>query len=180
MILINRFLETYGFDGVKGFFLSLFPSFKYDTAAVTIPASVVLAVISELLGVSPFIVVVMFLAVLVETVTGIRASKKQGGHFESFKFSRCVIKVFVWVFLFFMFHSFSKDMGTHPGNWIYQCGVWVFDVLHVTTMIYFVIEYATSILENLAVLDDKPKETLVMAIGQVFDSVVSKFKSGKR
>lgn len=177
MTLINRFLATYGFSGIKDFLLSLFPSFKYGMQDYTLSFSVLLAVISEVLGMSPFIVLVMFMAVIIETMTGIRASKKQGGHFESFKFSRCIIKVFVWVFLFFMFHSFSKDMQTRSDNWIYFFGVLVFDVLHVTTMIYFVIEYVTSILENLAVLDGKPKESLVMAMSGMFNSFVSKVKT---
>lgn len=180
MLLINRFFATYGFDGIKGFLLSLFPSFKYGTQELTLSLSVALAVISEALGISPIIILVMFMAVIIETMTGIRASKKQGGHFESFKFSRCIIKVFVWVFLFFIFHSFAKDMQTKSDNWIYLCGVWVFDILNVTTMIYFVIEYVTSILENLAVLDGKPKETLVVAISQIFDSMVSRFKTLKK
>ena len=67
--MINRFLETYGFDGIKGFLLSLFPSFKYGVAGQTISISAVLAVVSEWLGISPFLVLVMFLAVVVETWT---------------------------------------------------------------------------------------------------------------
>lgn len=180
MYMINRFLLTYGFDGMRGFLLSLFPSFRYGQQTCTLSVSAVLAVISELLGISPVIVLVMFFAVVVETLSGIAASKKLGGHFESFKFSRCVIKVCVWVFLFFMFHAFGKDMETRSDNWIYLCGVWVFDILHVTTMIYFVIEYVTSILENLAVLDGKPKETLVVAISEIFSSMLSRFKSLKK
>lgn len=178
--MINRFLETYGFDGIKGFLLSLFPSFKYGVAGQTISVSAVLAVVSEWLGISPFLVLVMFLAVVVETWTGYKASKKQGGHFESVKFSRCIIKVFIWVTLFFIFHSFAKDMQSHEDNWIYLSGVYAFEVLHVTTMFYFAIEYTTSILENLAVLDGKPKESLVVAIGSMFESLFSKLKGGRR
>ena len=50
--MINRFLDTYGFDGIKGFLLSLFPSFKYGVAGQTISASAVLGFISSLLGMS--------------------------------------------------------------------------------------------------------------------------------
>ena len=44
MRFINHFLETYGFDGVKGFFLSLFPSFKYDIQVPVLTGSALLAV----------------------------------------------------------------------------------------------------------------------------------------
>ncbi len=174
---INRLLATYGFVGIQDFLLSLFPSFKYGVQGYTLSLSAVVAVVSELLGMSPMLVLVMLVAVIVETTTGISASKKMGGHFESFKFSRCVFKVFVWVLLFFIFHCFAQDMAHHENSWIYQCGVWIFDVLHVTTMVYFVIEYVTSILENLAVLDGKPKEALVVALTDLFDSMLNRFKN---
>lgn len=175
--MITKFLASYGFSSFKDFLLSLFPSFKYGIQSWTLTFSAVMAVISELLGCSPVIVLVMFFSVIVETVTGIRASRKLGQPFESFKFSRCVLKVFIWVFLLYMFHSFAMDMHDKADNWIYLIGEFVFDVLHVTTMFYFVIEYSTSILENLAVLDGKPKEALVMAVSDVFTSVVDRFKS---
>lgn len=178
--MINQFLQTYGFDGIKGFLLSLFPSFKYGIAGQTISISAVFGVVASWLGMSPFLIPVMLMAVLVETWTGFKASKKQGGHFESVKFSRCVIKVFIWVFLFFVFHSFAMDMHSHEDNWIYLVGAFVLDAIHVTAMVYFVMEYTVSILENLAVLDGKPKETLVVAIGAMFDSMVDKLKGGKK
>lgn len=178
--MVNRFLCTYGFAGIKGFLLSLFPSFKYEMAGHTITASAILGFISNLLGFSPFIVPIMFFAVLIETWSGIKASIKQGEPFESIKFSRCVIKVFIWVSLFFMFNCFALDMQTHEGSWVHQAGSYIFELLHVATMVYFVIEYATSILENLAVLDGKPKEALVVAIGSMFDHLIDKLKGGRK
>lgn len=176
--MIERFFSTYGFDGIKGFALSLFPSFKYGNQATVLSISTVLAIVGQWLGVSPAIVLVMFIAVLVETFTGIRASKKQGIDFESFRFSRCIVKVFIWVFLFFMFHSFAADLGNKSG-WVFLLGGVFFDILHLATMIYFCIEYATSILENLAVLDGKPKETFINAIGSLFSSLIDKLKNLK-
>ena len=61
-----------------------------------------------------------------------------------------------------------------------MCGVYVFEVLHVTTMLYFVMEYTTSILENFAVLDGKPKETLVVAIGNMFERFFDRLKGGRK
>ena len=177
--MINRFLDTYGFDGLKGFLLSLFPSFKYGVAGQTLSVSAILGFISSLLGISAFLIPVMFVAVVIETWTGIKASKKQGIPFESIRFSRCVIKVFIWVSLFFMFHSFAMDMQTHD-DWVHVAGFYFFEILHVATMMYFVIEYSTSILENLAVLDGKPKETLVVAFGAMFDNFISKMKGGRK
>lgn len=179
MSYIERFLATYGFDGIKDFLLSLFPSFKYGTQVPAFSLSVTVAIVSEFLGISPVLVVVMFMAVIVETTTGRKASKKRGEPFESFKFSRCVIKVFVWCFLFFMFHSFSKDMQMHD-SWIFLLGVIFFDIVHVATMVYFCVEYGTSILENLAMLDGKPKDTLIVAMSDVWISLINRFKTLKK
>lgn len=173
---INHLLLSYGFASGREFLLSIFPSFKYGTSSISIPISFVFGLVSTWLGISPCIVLVMFAAVLVETVTGIRASKKQGEPFESFKFSRCVIKVALWVFLFFMFHQFALDAEAKAGHWVWALSGFLFDVLHATTMVYFVVEYGTSILENLAVLDGKPKESLIIAITDSFKSIVSNFK----
>lgn len=178
MNFITKFLDSYGFDGPKDFLFSLFPSFRYGIQIPAISLSAVVAVFSEFLGFSPVIVFVMFMAVIVETLTGIRASTKSGHPFESFKFSRCIIKVVIWCFLFFMFHSFSNDMAEKTG-WMFAMGVVLFDIMHVTTMVYFCVEYGTSILENFAVLDGKPKETLINAIKETCTSMINQFKSHK-
>lgn len=172
----NQLLLSYGFSSCRDFLLSVFPSFKYGTSTISIIVSAILGLLSTWLGISPCIIMVMLAAVLVETMTGIRASKKQGEPFESFKFSRCVIKVALWVFLFFMFHQFSLDAETKVGHWVWALAGFLFDVLHATTMVYFVVEYGTSILENLAVLDGKPKDSLIVAITDGFKSIVSSFK----
>ncbi len=168
---LKRFLQSYGFGDVRYFCLSLFPSFKYGTQTASLTASVVLGAVSEFLGLTPLLVVVMFLAVLVETLTGTRASLKRGEPFESWKFSRCVLKVMVWVFLLFMFHQFSLELQVRSG-WVFACGGLMFQVIQVVTMVYFCIEYATSILENMAVLDGKPKTVYVERLKEVFGAFV--------
>ena len=70
-------------------------------------------------------------------------------------------------------------MQMHDG-WVFLLGVIFFDVIHVATMVYFCIEYGTSILENLAVIDGKPKETLIVAMSDVWTSLISKFKNLKQ
>ena len=165
---------------MRCFCLSLFPSFKYGTQTSSLTASAVLGAVSEFLGLTPVLVVVMFLAVLVETLTGTKASLKRGEPFESWKFSRCVLKVMVWVFLLFMFHQFSRELGGRIG-WVFAMGGVMFQVIQVMTMVYFCIEYATSILENLAVLDGKPKTVYVERLKVFFcgfmDYLMSVFKT---
>ena len=174
--MIDRFLLTYGFDGEKGFALSLFPSFKYGNQAPVITSSIILGAFGQWMGFTPALVLVMFIIILIEMISGIWASKKQGHTFESFKFSRLIIKLFIWVSLFFMFHNFSASMAAKPGL-VFSMGVLVFDICTVMTMVFFCIEYATSILENLAVIDGKPKATFINAIGSIFTALINLFKS---
>ena len=54
---------------------------------------------------------------------------------------------------------------------IHTLGYYVFTVMKVVTMVYFCVEYATSILENLAVIDGKPKDTLVNSMWNMFGKI---------
>ncbi|MEG1861001.1 MAG: phage holin family protein [Bacteroidaceae bacterium] len=175
MNYLRWFLCSYGFDSPREFWLSVFPSFKYNTQGIAFSLSVAVAVVSEFLGLSPLIVAAMFAGVVVETITGIRASGILKQPFESFRFSRCVIKVFIWCFLFFLLHCFSKEMTGREG-WMFSVGRMMFDVMYVTTMIYFCVEYVTSILENLAVIDGKPKDTLINAMKDAFEVMFDNLK----
>ena len=169
-MIFQKLLSTYGFDSGHQFLLSLFPSFKYGVQQMSITLSIVSGCIANFLGLTPALVVAMFMAVVVETVSGLKASKKRGEPFESFKFSRCIIKVFVWVTLIYILHSFAIEMVSGESA-IHTLGYYVFTVMKVVTMVYFCVEYATSILENLAVIDGKPKDTLVNSMWNMFGKI---------
>lgn len=53
-------------------------------------------------------------------------------------------------------------------------GAWFFDVLTVILMIAFVVENATSILENLATIDNRDKSYYIDMVKQVASSAVSR------
>lgn len=160
---ITRFIGTYGFTTSEDFIRSLCPSFRYNIQGVTIPFSIFTALVSSLMGVGPVVILAMLISVIVETWTGIKASHVRGGHFETFKFSRCIIKLFIWLVIVFIVNSFSNDCAERAG-WIYSIGVVFFDFVKMAVLTYFVVEYVASILENLAVIDGKPKEALIYAL----------------
>ena len=179
MNILNQILQSYDFDGVHGLALSLFPSFKYDLQNITIPISIVLGVFCKLVGITPIIILAMFVAVMVEVLSGTKASKKEGHPFESYRFSRCVLKVFIWISLFFIFHCFAMDMHAKSSNWVYLIGEYFFEITHVTCMIFFVIEYTVSIMENLAVIDGKPKDAFINTLHEYFKALTDNFKNHK-
>lgn len=174
--IVSRFLQSYGYGSIKEFSLSLCPSFKYNLQMPTSIISITLALASKYLGIGPVIVFAMFVAVVVETVSGIYASKKTGIDFESFRFSRCVIKVSIWMVLIFIANSFSLECASRDG-WIDRLGEVFFDIVRLFVLIYFAIEYIVSILENLAVIDGKPKTTFIESLQSLTGTIVELLKS---
>jgi hypothetical protein len=173
-----RFLASYGYSSVEEFLLSLFPSFRYNTQSIAFSLSFVAAIFDQLFGIGPLLAFAMVLAVLVETWTGIHASKKKGIPFESFRFSRCVLKVAVWYSLLFITHAFEADYSDKPG---FFAGTAHFFFSFVFTVIlsYFLVEYVTSILENVGVITGKGKESLINAIRDAWTNMISKLNHRK-
>lgn len=173
---ITKFLHNYDYASIKEFALSLCPSFKYNLQMPTSAISIVLAFSSKYLGIGPVIALAMFVAVLAETFTGIQASKKLGKKFESFRFSRCIIKVAIWMILVFIANSFAIECEERTA-WIDALGATFFDIVRLFILIYFVIEYLISILENLAVIDGKPKTEFTDALQALWETLVEFCKS---
>lgn len=164
---IRRFLSTYGWVSNKEFMLSLFPSAKYGFIGGSISFSAVYAMFIHFLGISPALIPAIVIIVVTEIWTGIRASAKQGKCFESFKFSRCVIKLSIWFVLFTSVQSFRNEFEL--GETVAEnLGFLFFDVLKLLFMVLFVIENATSIMENEAVLDGKDKSTYIEYVKTLF------------
>lgn len=172
---IQWLVGTYAYNDVKEFLLSLFPSFKYGIQGLTISLSFLAAVINEFIGIGPALAIAMLLAIIMETSTGLYASHKTGISFESSKFSRCIIKITFWYSLLYFTHSFSNDCASHTGI-VYAFAVYFFDFIQILILVYFFIEYITSILENFAVIDGKPKDTLILAIKDSWQILLDKFK----
>lgn len=175
LLYITKFLHSYGYTSIKDFALSLCPSFKYNLQMPSTLISLILAFSSKYLGIGPLIVLTMFVAVLTETITGIQASKKLGQKFESFRFSRCVLKVTIWMVLVFVANSFALECESR-GTFLDQIGAVFFDIVRLFVLIYFVIEYFISILENLAVIDGKPKTAFTEALQSLWQTIVEFMK----
>ena len=107
--LFSKYLSTYGYESISDFLLSVAPSFKYGLQVPAISLSAVAAFVTQWLGLSPFLAVAMLVAIATEMRTGIRASRRQGIPFESFRFSRCIIKLGIWLAIIYIVHAFYKE-----------------------------------------------------------------------
>ena len=155
----TRFVATYGYDSPKEFFLSVAPSFKYNLQFPAISFSAVLV------------------AIVSEMWTGIRASKVQGIGFESFRFSRCIIKLCIWLTIIYITHSFYlESKAGAEESFVMLLATLFFSIVKVFVMTWFCVEHVTSILENLAVIDGKPKDALIKQVGILWVTVTDKFR----
>lgn len=168
-------LSTYGFDGFLQFFESMVPTQKYNLSACSMSLSAAIGVFAHFLGLTPLLVIAMTIAVFVEMVSGIKASNKSGKPFESFRFSRGILKICVWCIIFFIFNTFANEMSKFSG-WPYLIAAIMFQILHASAMVFFVIENGTSILENQAVIDGKPKTQYIEAVKSLWSTFINALK----
>ena len=178
MNLFLRFLKTYEYASWEDFLYSLGPSFKYKLQGLTITLSFLAGIIDQAFGIGPALAVAMFVAVLVETWTGVKASKKRGERFSSFRFSRCILKVFVWLTLIFITHAFEAEFSDRT-EIAYSAAHMFFQFIFIVILAYFMIEYVTSILENLGSITKKDKQALIDVIQIAWKNLLSTLKFGK-
>lgn len=173
---INRFLSTYGYDSISDFFLSICPSFKYELHLPAISLSTITAVISHWVGLTPFLAFAMLIAIVAEMWSGIRASIIKGDDFDSFKFSRCIIKLCIWLTIIYIVHSFWLECRAGEQNIINYLSCIFFYIVKVFVMTSFCVEHIVSILENLAIIDGKPKNALIAKIQSLWGEFTNKIK----
>ena len=174
--IVGKFLSTYGWTTNKEFMLSLFPSAKYGTMSGSLSFAAVSAFFVQYLGISPALIPALVIILATELWTGIRASTKiKHEKFESGKFSRFIIKLCVWMVLFYTCHSFMNEYAAQE-TLVQILAFTFFEVLKVFLMSLFLIENITSILENLAVLDGKPKAEYIDKTKQLFNAFFNALK----
>lgn len=175
----TRFLKTYEYASMEDFLYSLGPSFKYKLQGLTITLSFMAGVVDQMFGIGPALAVAMVVAVLVETWTGIKASKTRGERFSSFRFSRCILKIFVWLTIIFIVHAFESEFSDRVGI-AYDAAHLFFQFIFIVTLAYFMIEYVTSILENLGSITKKDKQALIDVIQTAWKNLLNTLKFGKK
>jgi hypothetical protein len=174
-----KFLAAYDYKSFEEFFLSLFPTFKYEIHWLMLLISGVSGVVNYFFGITPALAIAMFVAVIVEVITGISASKKLGKKFESFRFSRCVIKIGIWLLILYIIHAFEIEYKDKTSV-IQIAAYYFFQFAYVAALTGFLVEYLTSILENISVLQGKDKTELITAISGGWKNLISIIKPKKQ
>ena len=166
--IINKFLNDYGYDNISQFAMSLCPSSRYQLLPQSLTVSTIGGAVCSLIGVWPVVALAMVVILLLEMATGLTASHISKAPFESCKFARFSIKLAVWFILLISCQLFAFFCTHyHAGNIIFTIGSTFFDALTVMIMIWFTIEYFSSILENFAVINRKPKPYYIDSIREL-------------
>jgi len=174
----TKFLAAYDYGSFREFSLSVFPTFKYELQGLMMLVSFVSGTVNYFFGIQPALAFAMFVAVIVEVWTGIKASRKLGKKFESFRFSRCVIKIGIWLIILYIIHAFEKEYESRT-NYIQMAAYAFFNFVYVVALTGFLVEYLTSILENVAVLQNKPKTQIIEAIQSGWSRFTDSIKTKK-
>lgn len=175
MKLLIKLLATYAYSSPREFFESMFPSWKYQLQYLSLILSGISGGLSYLFGFGPALAFAMFVLIVVEVSTGIKASRKEGKDFESFRFSRCVFKLAFWAIIFYVIHQFENEYAdrTHVFDIIAHA---FFKILFLFALSFFAIEHLTSILENKAVIDGKPKTALIKVVQDAWNKFTDTLK----
>lgn len=173
---ITKLLTSYDYKSVQDFLYSLFPSFKYHLQKLMLFISFISGIFDHFFGIRIGLAVAMFIAVVIEIWTGIIASSKEGKNFESFRFSRCWIKVAVWFVILYIIHQFENEFIDREGivNALTHA---FFQFCFTAVLTGFFVEYIVSILENKAVMDGKPKTQIITAIKTTWSSFIDLLKN---
>lgn len=174
-----KFLAAYEYQSFEEFLLSLFPTFKYQLQYLMLFISFVSGTVNYFFGITPALAIAMFIAVIVEVSTGIKASKKLGKNFESFRFSRCVIKIGIWLLILYIIHAFEKEYESKE-SLIQMAAYYFFQFAYVAALTGFLVEYITSILENVSVIQGKDKTEIINAISGGWKNLISIIKPKKQ
>ena len=78
--------------------------------------------------------------------------------------------------LIFMANAFYIEC--HDGQqWYDTLGEYFFAIVRLLILAYFVVEYVVSIMENLAVIDGKPKTMFIDAVKSLLSSMIDVMKT---
>ena len=177
-VFMNKFLSAYDWHSFEEFVLSVFPSYKYQLHGAVMAISFLSGSVNYLFGVTPALAIAMLVAIVVEVWTGISASKRKGQQFESFRFSRCIIKILIWLAILYIIHAFKREFENST-NLIDLAAYGFFSFVFVAALTAFLVEYVTSILENVSVLKGKEKTALIEVIQGGWSNLLSNIKPKK-
>lgn len=166
--VITKILAGFEYYSVSDFIQSLLPTLKYQTLLMTFTASALVSFVETVFGITWMAFISFFLVMVFELLSGTYASNIQGIPFSSSKLSRFTFKVACYMVLIsvpYIFYINYKTQGNVTASFIFE---W----LHIFLVVQIIIENILSIIENIAVIQGKPKSFWVDKIKEKVNAIL--------
>lgn len=166
MKILNYFSQTFGFTDFTDFTHSFIHQKLF---ILTMPSALLIGGFFErILGITSAMIISFIVLSTLEILTGLSAARVKGQKWESKKFSRFGLKIFVWLCLIFVAHSFAIGYQGTEGVLNYLAGN-MFAYFHAVLVAYVCFEYLISVVENLSVLTGQTNNKLVTFFKRKFN-----------
>lgn len=151
---VTKLLRTFEFNGWSDLTSSLMPSLKYHYMTIAgFSFSSVSVITFKVLGLDVFASIAFVCVMLLEVLSGLRASHKTNVAASSTKMSRFSLKLACYCVVLFVCNSFAESFEAKGG----AVGAWFFSWLHLFSAIHIATENIFSIMENWAIIEGKDK-----------------------
>lgn len=143
---MNKFLDSIGFDSTQALIDStLHPTTLIKVTTISSVFAVAGSFFEDYIGVAPITAIVIFVLFVLELFTGVKASKKEGHKFESRKFQKGFIKLFLYLIMIGSAHLLSKNMSPKP---VFGFSFNVYEWLHYFFLNFTILQFFISNIEN--------------------------------
>lgn len=165
--ILMKVLAGFEYYSINEFLQSLVPTIKYHTLMIAFTTSAFISFVETVFGITWMAFISFFLVMIFELLSGTYASNVQNIPFSSSKLSRFTFKVACYLVLISVPYIFYMNYKVQ-GN---VAAAFIFEWLHVFLVVQIVIENILSIIENVAVIQGKPKTYWIDKIREKLKSV---------
>lgn len=165
---MTKVLEGFEWCSISDFINSLIPTIKYDSLVIMISISAVISFVETAFGITYLAFIALMIVLVFELMSGIYASYLQDIPFSTSKLSRFTFKAAGYFVLISVPHIFYISFHERDNPLISG----IFEWIHVFLVVQVVIENMFSIMENLAVIQGKPKTFWIERIKQKINSIL--------
>ena len=141
---MNEFLKDWGFSSLHDLFQSTLHYKNYKPMfTVSITVAGLSSFIDKWLGLEPMVFLAFCVLLVIEFITGIGASIKEGNKIESRKFGRFICKVFIYTIMIGVVHILNTSADGRIVSKVYSFIYWVI-------IDYISLQLIISVFENLS------------------------------
>jgi len=162
---LDKQMKEWGFSNLNDFFQSAFHSESFTTIFVTSVSLTALGeIIREIIGFTPMVYVSFIVLLLVEVVTGIRASLLEGEKINSKRFGRFILKTFVYTIMLGVTNVFGSQTEGFTS--------YIYNTIHMLIFDYITLQLIISVFENLSRMGYQESSSVFNGIHKVISKYI--------